>query len=90
MLAVVSKLKCGKAAGPDGLMAEHLKAGGEVVVIWLLNVLNTIVKLEVIKRGVVVPVYKGSGKDPLWVDSYQGVTLSCMVAKVLEFLSSEV
>ena len=89
VLAVVSKLKCGKAAGPDGLMAEHLKAGGEVVVIWLLNVLNTIVKLEVIKRGVVVPVYKGSGKDPLWVDSYQGVTLSCMVAKVLEFLSSE-
>ena len=89
VLAVVSKLKCGKAAGPDGLMAEHLKAGGEVVVIWLLNVLNTIVKLEVIKRGVVVPVYKGSGKDPLWVDSYQGVMLSCMVAKVLEFLSSE-
>ena len=48
---MVSKLKCGKAAGPDGLMAEHLKAGGEVVVIWLLNVLNTIVELEVIKRA---------------------------------------
>ena len=27
--AAVSKLKCGKAAGPDGLMAEHLKAGGD-------------------------------------------------------------
>ena len=82
--AAVSKLI---ATGPDGLMA-----GGEVVVIWLLNVLNTIVELEVIpdvlKRGVVVlvPVYKGSGKDPLWVDSYWGVTLSSMVAKVLEFL----
>ena len=45
MSAAVSKLK---AAGPDGLMAEHFKAGGEVVVIWLLNVLNTIVELEVI------------------------------------------
>ena len=44
--AVVSKLKRGKAAGPDGLMNEHLKAGGEAVVIWLLNVLNSIVKLE--------------------------------------------
>ena len=88
--AAVSKLKCGKAAGPDGLMAEHLKAGEEMVVIWLMNVLNTILELEVIpdvlKRGVVVPVYKGSGKDPLRVDSYQGVTLSLMVAKVLEFL----
>ena len=40
MSAAVSKLK---AAGPDGLMAEHFKAGGEVVVIWLLNVLNFIV-----------------------------------------------
>ena len=32
-------------------MAEHLKAGGESVVIYLLNVLNTFVEL---KRGVVV------------------------------------
>ena len=41
---------------------------------------------DVLKRGVVVPVYKGSGKDPLRVDSYCSVTLSSMVAKVLEFL----
>ena len=58
-----------------------------MVVIWLLNVLNTIVELEVIpdvlKRGVVVPVYKGGGKDPL--RQLLGV-MSSMVAKVLEFL----
>ena len=46
--AAVSKLQCGKAVGPDRLMAEHLKAGGEMVVILLMNVLNTIVELEVI------------------------------------------
>ncbi len=71
-------------------MAEHLKAGGDSLVIWLMNVLNAVVELEVVpdilKRGVVVPVYKGSGKDPLQVDSYRGVTLTSMVAKVLEFL----
>ena len=44
--AAVLKLKCGKAAGPDGLMDKHWKAGGEAVVIWLLNVLNSIVELE--------------------------------------------
>ncbi len=33
-----------------------------------------------------MPVYKGGGKDPLKVDSYRGVTLTSMVAKVLEFL----
>ena len=55
----VSKLKCRKAAGPDGLVAEHLKAGGESVVIWLMNILNAIVEMEVVpdvlKRGLVVP-----------------------------------
>ena len=36
----VSKLKKKKAPGPDGLLAKHLKAGGEAVVIWLMNILN--------------------------------------------------
>ena len=40
-------------------MAEHLKAGGESVVIWLMNILNAIVEMEVVpdvlKRGLVVP-----------------------------------
>jgi len=29
-------------------MAEHLKAGGEAVVIWLLRTLNAVVELEVV------------------------------------------
>ena len=37
----------------------------------------------------VVPVYKGSGKDPLQVESYRSVTLSSVVTKVLEFLILE-
>ena len=41
---------------------------------------------NVLKKGVVVPVYKGSGKDTLRVDSYRGVMLSSMGATVLEFL----
>ena len=40
----------------------------------------------VLKRGVVIPVYKGGGKDPMKIDSYRGITLTSMVAKVLEFL----
>ena len=58
----MSKKKKNKARGPDGLLAEHLKAGGEAVVIWLMNILNAVAKLEsvppVLKRGIVVPVYK--------------------------------
>ena len=37
---VVRKLKGKKAPGQDGLMAEHLKAGGEAVVIWLTRTLR--------------------------------------------------
>ena len=89
----IAKLKSRKAAGPDELMAEHLKAGRESVVIWLMNILNAVVEMEVIpgvlKRGVIVPVYKGGGKDPLKVDSYRGITLTSVVAKVLEFLLLE-
>ena len=61
----VSKLKK-KAPGPDGLLAEHLKAGGEAVVIWLMNILNATVELEsaptVLKRGVVIPLYIREGE----------------------------
>ena len=71
-------------------MAEHLKAGGDVVITWLMKILNAVVELEVIpealKRGVIVPIYKGGGKDPLKIDSYRGITLTSMVSKVLEFL----
>ena len=34
--------KFGKASGPDGLFAEHLKWGGETLHLWLLNVFNFI------------------------------------------------
>ena len=67
----IAKLKKRKAPGPDGLVAEHLIAGGQAVVIWLMRILNTVVELETIpeflKRGIVVLVYKGGGKDPMKV-----------------------
>ena len=58
--------------------------------IWLRNVLNAIVEMEVVpavlKSGVVVPIYKGGCRDPVKVDSYRGVTLSSVIAKLLELL----
>ena len=75
------------AASLDGVVVEHLNAGGESVVIWLRNIL---LELEIVpfelKRGVVVAVYRGSGKDLLHVDSYREVTLTFIVSKVLKFL----
>ena len=80
----IGRLKGRKAPGPDGLMAEHLKACGEAE-----DLECRCGSRGYTKRGLIVPVYKGGGKDPLRVDSYRGVTLSSMVAKVLEFLFLE-
>ena len=64
-----------------------------VVTTWLTGILNTVIDLESVldslKQGVVILVYKGSGKDPLQVKSYRGVTLSSVVTKVLEFMVLE-
>ena len=52
--------------------------------------MNSIIELEQIptalKTGITIPVYKGSGKDPLDVNSYQGITQNSFVSKVLESL----
>ena len=59
----------------------------------MLRILNAVVELEVVpdvlKEGFIVPVYKGGGKDLLRVDSYRGVTVMSVVAKVLEFMFLE-
>ena len=72
------------------LMAEHLKAGGDVVIAWLIKIINDVVVLEVVrevlKSGVIVPIYKRGRKDPLKLDCYRGITLTSMLSKVLEFL----
>ena len=55
--------------------------------------LNSVIDLESVrdslKWGVVILIYKESGKDPLLVESYRDVTLSSVVTKVLEFLVLE-
>ena len=87
------KLKNKKAGGPDGLTSEYLKEGGGSVVIWMTRILNAVRELEAVpdclKCGIIIPVYKGGGKDALKVDSYRGVTLSSVIAKVLELVILE-
>ena len=89
----VNRLKSRKVPGPDCLMAENLKAGGDVVITWLMKILNAVMDLEVVhevlKSGVIVPIYKEAGKDPLKVDRYRGITFTSMVSNVLEFLLLE-
>lgn len=86
----VNKLKLKKSAGPDNLTAEHLKLGGQAIITWLTEILNSIIEVEQIslclKLGITIPVYKGGGKDPLNTNSYRGITLNSVISKVLETL----
>ena len=83
-------MKLKKSAGPDNLTAEHLKFGGQSIIIWLTEIFNSVVDVEQIptclKLGITIPVYKGGGKDPLNVNSYRGITLNSVISKVLETL----
>ena len=88
--SVLKKLKLGKAAGHDGLQAEHIKYGGLILRNWILQICNAIVELECVpaslKIGIITLVYKGGGKDPLDTNSHREITLTSVFAKVLESL----
>ena len=64
------KLRLRKAAGPDGVIGEHLKWGGNVVQEWLLRVTNAVVDLEVVpsvlKSGVIVSVSCENRAPSFW------------------------
>ena len=65
-----------------------MKYGGYTLHAWLLCIFTAILRFESIppslKLGVIIPVYKGKGCDPLDPNSYRGVTLSSVVSKCLE------
>ena len=67
--SVLRNLKLGKSAGYDQVQPEHLKYGGPTLYIWIKQVANAIIELECVpeslKVGIVTPLYKGGGKDPL-------------------------
>ena len=81
-------LRQGRAGGPDGVSPELLKHSGPVFQNWLCQIYNHTCQLEQIpqcfKNDIVIPAFKGKGHDPLHVKSYRRVTLTSVIAKVLE------
>ena len=87
------EVKPGKSAGHDMIDPEHIKYGGEILKIWIHEICNAIVELEHVpeslKLGIVTLIYKGGGRDPLNTSSYRGITLTSVIAKILESLVLE-
>ena len=84
----IKRLKHGRASGPDGVSPEHLRFSGQVFQNWLCQIYNHICQHEEIpkcfKHGIIIPVFKGKGRDPLLKKNYRGITLTSVLDKVLE------
>ena len=85
--SAITKTKSGKTAGPSGVVAEMLRASGDVGVQWVTDLCNNIVQEGEIpsdwRKSWIVNVYKGKG-DALECGSYRGIKLLDHVMKVLE------
>ena len=72
------------------MVSVRIISSWAVLFTWLLKILNSIIELEAIpstlKCGSITPIYKGGGKDPLDQNSYRGITVASVMAKVLESL----
>jgi hypothetical protein len=83
----VAKMKCNKAPGPSGVVADMLKSAGETCLPWVTDVCNAIVQEGKMPKdwdkSWMVNVYKGKG-DALECGSYRGIKLLEHVMKVLE------
>ena len=88
---VIFKLKCGKAAGLDGLSAEHLLYSHPLLPCVLAKLFNMMVKCSYVPRSFgksyTVPLLKNScnvyGKS-VTVDDFRGISISPVLSKVLE------
>ena len=80
-------MKDGKAAGRTEVVAELLKAAGEIGIQWLADLFNKILKEGCIPddwtRSVLIPLYKGKG-DPMECGSYRAIKLLEHAMKVFE------
>ena len=84
----IRSMKKGKACGPDRILSEHVIYGGDYLELWLKKIFNEIIRLEGIppsfKDTIIIPIYKGKGRDPLLTKNYRGISLSSVIGKLFE------
>ncbi len=88
----IARLKCGKAAGMGGIIAEMLKSGGDAKVEWMLLICERAWKKGEApgdwKKAILVPLYKGKGSRSE-CHSYRWISLLSVPGKVYERILTE-
>lgn len=60
----------------------HVKFGGPIYI-------SQLECIQCFKKGIIIPVFKGKGRDPLEMKNYRGITLISLFAKVFEIVLVE-
>jgi len=81
-------MKLQKAAGVDGIEAEHLRYAHPRICVILALLFNAMLIHGVVPSifgvGIIIPLIKGHNTDGSSSDNYRGITLSVHISKVLE------
>ncbi len=87
----ILQLKRGKAAGPDGICAEHLVHSHPIISCILYKLFNLLVKLGYVPsafgQSYTVPIPKPSDcrTKSMSVDDFRGIAISAVISKVFEY-----
>ena len=86
---IICELKTGRAAGHDGLTAEHLIHSHQAAHLLITYLLNLMLLAGHVPTqfgiGVTFPIPKGSpGSKPATLDDFRGITVSPVISKILE------
>lgn len=85
----IGRLNTGKSPDEFNISSEHIKMGKSVLVPYLCDIYNEILRNRVIpesfKCGTLTPILK-KGKDATTTDSYRGITVTAILGKVFEYV----
>lgn len=88
--ALVQGLPKKKATGPDSISMEHLIYAPTRLFSTLASLYNGIIRCRHVPVSftcsLIIPLFKGGGKDPSSPNSYRGISLSSNLSKVFERL----
>lgn len=94
IIKCIKNLKLQKAAGLDGIEAEHIVYCHPIVVDLLYVLFNSILFHEYVPRdfckGVIIPLVKDRNDDVTSSSNYRAITLSSNIAKLFEMCLLEI
>ena len=88
-----SHLKCGKAAGLDNIVPEHILYAHPALIVHLTTLFNLVLRHGFVPSafgsGVIVPLVKDRNGSHDKLSNYRGITLSPVISKLFEVCLSE-